>query len=98
MSRRWWIVGAFACAITFVVLAYVFFNGIGVGDTAFIEPGHAEWAILAFVSAVGGKIMIWLAIRTSRAEMRRRRGLCGNCGYDLRASEERCPECGQPIK
>jgi hypothetical protein len=39
-------------------------------------------------------LLLFWAIGTSRRVRRKRRGLCPACGYDLRASSDRCPECG----
>jgi hypothetical protein len=36
---------------------------------------------------------LWL-LRRRRVRRRIRRGLCPACGYDVRASPGRCPECG----
>lgn len=49
------------------------------------------WAVCPLAVAPG------LSILWSRYRLRRRRssGLCRSCGYDLRASPERCPECGE---
>jgi hypothetical protein len=39
---------------------------------------------------------LWI-LQNAKRIRQRRKGLCRACGYDLRASTDRCPECGTPI-
>ena len=49
------------------------------------------WSISCATLAVPS---LWLAARL-RQHRRSRAGLCPACGYDLRATPDRCPECGR---
>lgn len=40
---------------------------------------------------------LWSIAKLRKNRLRLRRGLCAVCGYDLRASSGRCPECGTEI-
>ena len=50
-----------------------------------------------FATAVAIAIPSIIGFRMSRQAIRLREGLCVKCGYDLRASTHRCPECGSPV-
>ena len=44
-------------------------------------------------------VRLWVVSgRRLRRKIRQQRGLCGRCGYDLRATRQSCPECGERVK
>ena len=65
---------------------------IGSETKAFIVP---HWALLVLAGALPG---VWmLGHRGQCCRRRAERGLCIRCGYDLRATPDRCPECGTSV-
>jgi len=59
--------------------------GVGNGVNVFVS----YW-VLFLLTAIGPGLWMWGWWRRRRW----RQGFCRECGYDLRASPDRCPECG----
>jgi hypothetical protein len=52
------------------------------------------WFPHGLVVAVSAILPAWRVLRMIKRRRRSLIGLCPTCGYDLRATPERCPECG----
>ena len=52
-------------------------------------------AAIVLISMIPLGLFLWKRRAVRRTILRRRAGLCGACGYDLRASTGACPECGE---
>ena len=70
-----------------ICLAY----GPGISEDIVLVP-LPHWLLFLLSSLLP---VFWF--RSARRRRRERVGTCKNCGYDLRASTSKCPECGMQV-
>ena len=82
---------------------WLYWMGWQVHRMWWLSAGKVPWLgwdlelSLAISFAILPALWLWRYRGRRSIEQRRSMGLCLACGYDLRASSERCPECGTPI-
>jgi hypothetical protein len=74
-------------------------------DPRWWRDNYRAWVVPHwFLASLAGALPAWWLARhpprtweSPRARRRRARGLCPRCGYDVRATPARCPECGTVV-
>ncbi len=79
--------GLYQGKLQIIVHSHLYAMGGGIAED--IESVHLSIVALFFAVA-----LIYGVLPGARRIRRKRKGLCLKCGYDLRASKDRCPECG----
>ncbi len=80
-----------------------YFSGFGGWRTGWLpefsrSPQHIYIPLWMPTALFGVMFASCRPLRFHRRRKRKKLGLCLNCGYDLRASKDRCPECGEAFE
>ena len=83
--------------ILHIIAAIVWVQAILLLLSGLIKPELGRWwqglALFILLGAIGA-FSFFAARREAERLKRQTSGFCVNCGYDLRGTPNRCPECG----
>jgi hypothetical protein len=79
--------------------SFTHFGGVTTGSYRGFTTGPYEDYVFDFdlyhlIPLTAALIALMAYVRYRRNHLALKHGICHSCGYDLRASPERCPECG----
>ena len=80
----------YVLATTALVLLVIFWRSLAHFDHSLPYIG----ALLLWMFVICNLVPSRLLMKGIRLRRRQYGSLCKNCGYDLRATPDRCPECG----
>lgn len=72
-------------------------NSIGAMPPILLSHPAIFWSLVLIATALGTWFLRRLELHRQDLATRAAQGLCPCCGYDLRATPERCPECGTAV-